>query len=114
VLTLASVGLRAFVPDINLSDAARSGRPSTTDNGQILVAIKVDRHLTTREIAERFNIAHTTVSQRLKWLGMMKKADVWVPHELTEENILDRVMICESLLKLNSLGAVSQTSGHGR
>jgi len=34
---------------------------------------------------------------------MTKKTDVWVPHELTEKNILDRVMICESLLKLNSL-----------
>ncbi|EZA49301.1 Histone-lysine N-methyltransferase SETMAR [Ooceraea biroi] len=36
---------------------------------------------------------------------MSKKADVWVPHELTEKNILDRVMICESLLKWNSLEA---------
>jgi len=41
--------------DINLADAARSGRPSTTDNDQILAAIKMDQHLT-REIAERFNI----------------------------------------------------------
>jgi TyrR family helix-turn-helix protein len=41
-----------------------------------LAAIKVDWHLTTREIAERFNIAHTTVAQRLKQLGMTKKADV--------------------------------------
>jgi len=88
--------------DINLADAARSGHPSTIDDDQNLAAIKVDR-LATREIAKRFNIAHTTVSQRLKRLGMTKKADVCVSHELTEKNILDRVMICESLLKLNSL-----------
>jgi len=87
--------------DINLADAARSG-PSTTDDDQILAAIKMDRYLTTRDITERFNIVHTTISQRLK-LGMTKKADVWVPHELTKKNILDRVMICESLLTLNSL-----------
>jgi len=37
--------------DINLADAARSGRPSTTDDDQILAVIKVDRHLTMREIA---------------------------------------------------------------
>jgi len=34
---------------------------------------------------------------------MTKKADVWVSHEFIEKNILDGVMICESLLKLNSL-----------
>jgi histone-lysine N-methyltransferase SETMAR len=62
--------------DINLADAARSGRPSTTDDDQILAAIKVDRHLTTREIAKHFNIAHTTVAQRLKRLEMTKEADV--------------------------------------
>ncbi|EZA62088.1 Histone-lysine N-methyltransferase SETMAR, partial [Ooceraea biroi] len=56
--------------DVNVSDAARSGRPSTTDDDQIVAAIKADRHLTTREIAERFDIAHTTVAQRLKRLGM--------------------------------------------
>jgi len=74
VLTLASVSLRARSRDINLANAARSGCPSTTDDDQILAAIKVDRHLTTREIA--FNIAHTTVSQQLKRLKMTKKADV--------------------------------------
>jgi len=54
----------------------KSHHPSITDDDQILAAIKVDRHLMTREIAERFNIAHITVSQRLKWLRMTKKADV--------------------------------------
>lgn len=91
--------------NMNLEDATRSGRPSTTDDDQILAAIEVDRHLTTREIAKRFNIAHTTVAKHLKQLGMTKKMDVWVPHELSEKNILDRVMICESLLRWNSLEA---------
>ncbi|EZA62083.1 Histone-lysine N-methyltransferase SETMAR [Ooceraea biroi] len=42
--------------DVNVSDAAHSGRLSTTDDDQIVAAIKADRHLTTREIAERFDI----------------------------------------------------------
>ncbi|XP_067210000.1 histone-lysine N-methyltransferase SETMAR-like [Linepithema humile] len=89
--------------DVNLSDAACSGRPSIADDDQILAAIKVDRHLTTREIVKHFNIVHTTVAQRLKRLGLTKKADVWVLHKLTEKNVLDRIMVCESLLKWNLL-----------
>jgi len=48
-------------------------------------------------------IAHITVSQRLKRLGMTKKADVCPSRIINEKNILHRVMIYESLLKLNSL-----------
>ncbi|XP_020293890.1 histone-lysine N-methyltransferase SETMAR-like [Pseudomyrmex gracilis] len=40
---------------------------------------------------------------RLKKLGMVKKLDVWAPHELSEKNIMDRILMCESLLKQNSL-----------
>jgi len=28
-----------------------------------------------------------------------KKLDVWVPHDLTVKNLMDRISICESLLK---------------
>lgn len=87
--------------DFDLNDSARSGRPTSADDDQILAAVRSDRHLTTREIAERFDIHYTTVSDRLKKLGMVKKTDVWVPHELTEKNIMDRILICESLLRWN-------------
>ncbi|XP_020295376.1 histone-lysine N-methyltransferase SETMAR-like [Pseudomyrmex gracilis] len=78
-------------------------RPNSVDNDQLLATVKSDRHLTTREIAKRFGIHHTTVMDRLKKLGMVKKLDVWVPHKLSEKNIMDRILMCESLLKHNSL-----------
>jgi len=65
---MAEFSLRFRSGDINLADAARSGRPSTTDDNQILTSIKVDRHLMTREIAERFNIAHTSFAAiKMTW-----------------------------------------------
>ena len=35
--------------------------------------------------------------------GYQKKLDTWVPHELTVKNLMDRVSICESLLKRNEI-----------
>jgi len=32
-----------------------------------------------------------------------KKIDVWMPHELTEENIMNRILVYGFLLKQNSL-----------
>lgn len=89
--------------DVSLEDSARKGRPVTTDDDQILAAIKSDRHISTREIAQDIGVEHSTVAKRLKNLGMTKKIDVWVPHLLSEKNILDRIAVCESLLKWNSL-----------
>lgn len=59
-----------------------------------------DRHLTTREIAEHFDIHHT-VADRLEKLGVIKKQ--CMSHtNLIEKNIMDRILY-ESLLKWNVL-----------
>jgi len=31
----------------------------------------------------------------------MNRYDVWVPHNLTEKNLMDHISICDSLLKCN-------------
>ncbi|GFW59275.1 histone-lysine N-methyltransferase SETMAR [Trichonephila clavipes] len=55
-------------------------------------------HLTSQEIAEEFGIHHTTVGDHIKSLGFVLKRSVWVPHELTEKNLSDRVRMCSSHL----------------
>ena len=35
--------------------------------------------------------------------GLKKTLDVWVPHELTDQNQMSRVSICESLAKRNEI-----------
>jgi len=32
-----------------------------------------------------------------------KKLDVWVPHDLTMQNLMNRISICEALLKRNEI-----------
>ncbi|KAJ0182071.1 hypothetical protein K1T71_002793 [Dendrolimus kikuchii] len=46
-------------------------------------------------------IDHKTVLVHLKKAGYIKKLDIWVPHELTERNLMNRVLICDSLLRRN-------------
>ncbi|KAJ0176901.1 hypothetical protein K1T71_006910 [Dendrolimus kikuchii] len=41
------------------------------------------------------------VLAHLKKAGYTKKVDIWVPHELTERNLMNRVLICDSLLRRN-------------
>jgi len=85
--------------DIDLQDAPRSGRPVTVDLDQMKALNDSDRHLMTTEIEHKLNINQSTVSRHLKKLGMVKKLDVWVPHKLSEKNLMDRISACDMLLK---------------
>ncbi|KAJ0179748.1 hypothetical protein K1T71_004339 [Dendrolimus kikuchii] len=41
------------------------------------------------------------VLAHLKKAGYTKKLDIWVPHKLTERNLMNRVLVCDSLLRRN-------------
>ncbi|KAJ0177351.1 hypothetical protein K1T71_007360 [Dendrolimus kikuchii] len=53
------------------------------------------------DVAGELEIDHETVLAHLKKAGYTKKLDIWVPHELTEKNLINRVLICDSLLRRN-------------
>lgn len=84
--------------DLSLEESDRSGRPSKIDNDVQRSMLENNPHLTSREIAEEFGIHHTTVGDHIKSLGFVLKQSVWVPHELTEKNLSDRVRMCSSHL----------------
>ncbi|XP_061722930.1 histone-lysine N-methyltransferase SETMAR-like [Cydia pomonella] len=87
----------------DLKDEPRPGRPTVEKVDQILNEIEVDRYISSRDIAVKLNVDHKTVLNHLHKLGYQKKLDTWVPHELTLKNLMDRVSICESLLKRNEI-----------
>jgi len=37
----------------------------------------------------------------VKVLGYINRFDVWIPHDLTEKNLMDRISICDSVYKRN-------------
>ena len=87
--------------DFSLKDAQRSGRNTVVDNAQIYELIDQDPHLSTREIGNTLDISKSTVANHLHQLGMVPRYDVWVPHKLSEKNLIERISVCDSLLKRN-------------
>lgn len=89
--------------DTSCEDLERSGRPSIVDEDQLKTLVENNQHLTTREMAERISVSQKTVVNNLRRLGYVCRYDIWVPHELSERNIMDRISICDSLLKRNNV-----------
>lgn len=89
--------------DLNLDDQERLGRPSTTDEDQIKALVENNPHYTTRELAEMLNIPKTTIHEHLLKLDYVNRLDIWVPHDLTEKNLMARINICDSLYKRNEV-----------
>ncbi|GFX65757.1 histone-lysine N-methyltransferase SETMAR [Trichonephila clavipes] len=84
--------------DLSLQENDRSGRPSEMDNDVLRSMLGNNPHLTSREIAEEFGIHHThtrtTFGDYIKSLGFVLKQSVWIPHELTEKNLSNRIRMC--------------------
>jgi len=87
----------------DVKDASHPGRPITAKVGEILQLVEQDRHASCQEIAEALNINNMTVWNHLKEANYKKKLDFWVPHELTQRNLNDRITISEMLLKRNEI-----------
>ena len=87
--------------NFNLKDADRSGRPSTTDIDLIKTYLDENPKSSVREIADALNIPRTTIHGHLTKLGYVNRYDVWVPHQLTESNLLNRISTCDLLIQRN-------------
>jgi len=86
-----------------VKDEPRSDRPITEKSDEIMVKVERDKHVSTVEIARELGIDHKTVSNHLHKAGYKKKLDVCVPHELSVRNMMDRINICDTLLKRNEI-----------
>ncbi len=60
--------------------------------------LKENSAQTEKELAEQLNVTQAAISKRFHALKMIQKEGKWVPHELTEANIENRLMVCNSLL----------------
>lgn len=87
----------------NLSDAPRSGRPSTEtteDNVEILKNLIEDQpKQSLRQLSKETGLSKDTVHRILTdHLGKRKVCSVWVPHKLSERNKEDRVLCATELI----------------
>ncbi|KAL0839102.1 hypothetical protein ABMA28_017081 [Loxostege sticticalis] len=66
------------------------GRPITDKINAIFEKLGQNRHISSYDVAEQLGIDHKTVLAHLKTTWYTKKLDIWVPHELTERNLMNR------------------------
>ena len=89
-------------------------RPIEVDDDLIKAIIDSDCHSTTREIAEKLHISHTCIENHLKQLGYVQKLDTWVPHELKEKHLTQRINNCNLLKKRNENDSIFKTTNNWR
>ena len=87
--------------DFSLDNAPWLGRAVEVDSDQIKTLIENDQHYTTWEIADILKISKWRTENHLHQLGYVHRFDVWVPHKLSEKNLLDHISTHDSLLKCN-------------
>ncbi|KAA5785601.1 hypothetical protein F3H09_31080 [Pseudomonas aeruginosa] len=89
-----SIQFKRFHFNFDVKDTRRSGRRPITDKmDAIFEKVEQDRHISSYDVAKELGIDHKTVLAHLKKTGYTKK--------LTERNLMNRVLICDSLLRRN-------------
>ncbi|GFT87031.1 histone-lysine N-methyltransferase SETMAR [Trichonephila clavipes] len=84
-------------------DAPRTGRSIVENVNKITKIVEVNRHVSSRSIAQELKIEYKTVLNHLRKVGLKKKLHVWVPHQLTPKNMMGRISIYEAFVKRNKI-----------
>lgn len=85
--------------DFDLGDKERSGAPRKFEDEELEELLNEDPCQTLAELAKSLRVDDTTVSKRLKALGMIQKQGHWVPYELKPRDVERRFLTCELLLQ---------------
>ncbi|KAG5327135.1 SRGEF factor, partial [Pseudoatta argentina] len=85
--------------DFELEDKERSGAPKKFQDKELELLLDEDPAQTLSELGKILQVDESTVSKRLKGLGMIHKQGHWVPYELKPRDVERRFGTCELLLQ---------------
>ena len=68
------------------------------DTNDLQALLEEDDAPSTTDLATKLGVDQSTVVRRLQAMGKIQKAGQWVPHELSERSIGQRLNMCISLL----------------
>ncbi|KAG5316943.1 MOS1T transposase, partial [Pseudoatta argentina] len=85
--------------DFELEDKERSGAPKKFEDKELEQLLDEDPSRTLSELGKILQVDESTVSKRLKGLGMIQKQGHWVPYELKPRDVERRFGTCELLLQ---------------
>jgi len=89
---------RFRVGNFDVMDQPRLGAPRKLQCDNLEVLLSDNAAQTQEELAKQLGVDQATVSRRLHEMGKILKIGKWVPHELSEINMLSRLTTCASLL----------------
>ena len=75
----------------------RSGQPKKFEDEELIDLVKENPSLKQKKIAEHFGVSQRAVLK--KKIGMIQKKNIWLPHDLSENNEKRRNDFSEVLLK---------------
>ncbi|KAG5316616.1 MOS1T transposase, partial [Pseudoatta argentina] len=85
--------------DFELEDKERSGAPKKFQAKELAQLLDEDPSQTLSELGKILQVDESTVSKRLKGLGMTQKQGHWVPYKLKPRDVERRLGTCELLLQ---------------
>ncbi|KAG5317905.1 MOS1T transposase, partial [Pseudoatta argentina] len=85
--------------DFQLEDKERSGAPKKFQDEELEQLLDDDPSQTLSELGKILQVDESTVSKRLKGLGMIQKQEHWVPYELKPRDVERRFGTCELQLQ---------------
>ncbi|KAG5325487.1 MOS1T transposase, partial [Pseudoatta argentina] len=85
--------------DFELEEKERSGAPKTFQDKELEQLLDEGPSQTLSELGKILQVDESTVSKRLKGLGMIQKQGHWVPYELKPRDVERRFGTCELLLQ---------------
>lgn len=85
----------------SLEDHERGHRTQVIDDDELKAVIESDPRQTTRELAEHFGCAHSTIETHLQAIGKTNRCGKWMPHLLSDANKATRVTMTGILLRLS-------------
>ena len=65
----------------------------------LLILVEENSRYSSRDLAILLGVSHNTICEHLVAIGKSYHSGAWVPHELTNQHMSNRVWICDHLLK---------------
>lgn len=84
--------------DFDVEDKKRSGAEKKLDDADLQALLDENPCRTQKELAMELNVGRATISRHLHAMGKIRKLGKWVPHQLNEKQLEERITTCKKHL----------------
>lgn len=84
--------------NFDVEDKERPGQPKKFEDAELQALLDENACRTQKELAMELNVDRRTISVRLHAMGKIRKLGKWVPHQLSEKQLKERIDACKKHL----------------